>query len=66
MFLRTFRDIRNEDVFSGPDSVPGRYERLLKRVQMEVAANRILLRRLAAKPTDTSWGQDDVQLGQIT
>jgi hypothetical protein len=43
---------RNEDVFSGPDSVPGRYERLFKRLQMEVAANRILLRRLAAKRTE--------------
>jgi tetratricopeptide (TPR) repeat protein len=52
-------------VFSGPDSIPGRYERLLKRVQKEVAANRILLRRLATKPTDASGGQEDVLLGQI-
>jgi tetratricopeptide (TPR) repeat protein len=63
--LRVLDSARNEDVFSGPDSVPGRYERLLKRVQTEVAANRILLRRLAAKPTEASGGQDDVLLGQI-
>jgi tetratricopeptide (TPR) repeat protein len=63
--LQVLDSARNKDVFSTPDSVPGRYERLLKRVQTEMAANRILLRRLATTPTDASRGQDDVLLGQI-
>ncbi len=63
--LQVLDSARNEDVFSGPDSMPGRYERLFKRVQKEVAANRVSLRRLATKPTDASGGQDDVLLGQI-
>jgi tetratricopeptide (TPR) repeat protein len=54
--LQVLDSARNKDVFSTPDSVPGRYERLLKRVQTEMAAT---------TPTDASRGQDDVLLGQI-
>lgn len=55
---------RIEDVFSGPDSVPGRYERLLKLVETAVAGNRALLPRLAATAESDSKGIDDVLLGQ--
>jgi tetratricopeptide (TPR) repeat protein len=54
----------NEDVFSGPDSVPGRYKRLLKLVEKELAANRALLPRLIQKAKESTTGQDDVLLGQ--
>ncbi len=62
--LQVLQRARIEDVFSGPDSVPGRYERLLKLVDKEVAADRASLSRFAAKATRATGGLDDVLAGE--
>jgi tetratricopeptide (TPR) repeat protein len=62
--LQVLKRARIEDVFAGPDSVPGRYERLLKLVTRAVAADRASLPRFAAKAAHATLGLDDVLAGQ--
>jgi tetratricopeptide (TPR) repeat protein len=62
--LQVLERARIEDVFTGPDSVPGRFERLRKLVDKEVAADRASLSRFAAKATRATGGLDDVLAGQ--
>jgi tetratricopeptide (TPR) repeat protein len=62
--LQVLEGVGSQEVFSGPDSGPGRYERLLTLVQKEVAINRSTLPRLAAKAAPAHGGLDDLLAGE--